>query len=131
MYVSCWYLCSIFFGIYYYCITRVRTFSSIKLFSTLYFHPWYIRDQVRCTPFSRLGIIRLSFLPVSVQFSHSVVSNSLRPHEPQHARPPCPSPKPVSIKLMMPSNHLILCHPLLLLPSVFPSIRVFSNESAL
>ena len=37
----------------------------------------------------------------------------------------------MSIKLMMPSNHLILCHPLLLLPSVFPSIRIFSNESAL
>ena len=40
-------------------------------------------------------------------------------------------PKPMSIELMMPSNHLILCRPLLLLPSVFPSIRVFSNESAL
>ena len=39
-------------------------------------------------------------------------------------------PKPMSIKSMVPSNHLILCHPLLLLPSVFPSIRVFSNESA-
>ena len=37
----------------------------------------------------------------------------------------------MSIKLGMPSNHLILCHPLLLLPSIFPSIRVFSNESAL
>ena len=36
-----------------------------------------------------------------------------------------------SIKLVMPSNHFILCHPLLLLPSIFPSIRVFSNESAL
>ena len=35
------------------------------------------------------------------------------------------------IELVMPSNHLILCHPLLLLPSIFPSIRVFSNESAL
>jgi len=41
------------------------------------------------------------------------------------------SPKPMSIKSVMPSNHLILCHPLLLLPSIFPSIRVFSNESAL
>ena len=41
------------------------------------------------------------------------------------------SPKPMSIELVMPSNHLILCHPLLLLPSVFPSIRVFSNESGL
>ena len=41
-----------------------------------------------------------------------------------------PSPKPMSNELVMPINHLILCHPLLLLPSIFP-IRVFSNESAL
>ena len=40
-------------------------------------------------------------------------------------------PKPMSIELVMLSNHLSLCHPLLLLPSIFPSIRVFSNESAL
>ena len=40
-------------------------------------------------------------------------------------------PKPMSIESVMPSNHFILCHPLLLLPSIFPSIRVFSNESAL
>ena len=40
-------------------------------------------------------------------------------------------PKPMSIKSVMPSNHLILCLPLLLLPSIFPSIRVFSNESSL
>ena len=39
--------------------------------------------------------------------------------------------KPMSIEWVMPSNHPILCHPLLLLPSVFPSIRVFSNESVL
>ena len=39
--------------------------------------------------------------------------------------------KPMSIEWVMPSNHLILCHPLLLLPSYFPSIRVFSNESTL
>ena len=60
----------------------------------------------------------------------------LQPHESQHARPPCPSPTPSLLKLMciksvMPSNHLILCHPLLLLHSILPSIRVFSNESAL
>ena len=71
----------------------------------------------------------------SVQFSHSVVFDSLRPHGLQHARFPCPSPTPracsKSIKSVMPSNHLILCQPLLLLPSVFPSIRVFSNESVL
>ena len=63
------------------------------------------------------------------------MSDSLRPHESQHARPPCPSPtpsqpKPMSIKLVMPSNHLILRHPFLLLLSVFPSLRVFSNESS-
>ena len=40
-------------------------------------------------------------------------------------------PKPMSIESVLPSNYLILCHPLLLLPSIFPSIRVFSNESAL
>ena len=40
-------------------------------------------------------------------------------------------PKPMSIESVMPSNHLILCHPLLLQLSIFPSIRVFSNESAL
>ena len=53
-----------------------------------------------------------------------------------HARQPCPSPTPslfklVSIELVMPSNHLILCHPLLLLPSIFPNIRVSSNDSVL
>ena len=41
------------------------------------------------------------------------------------------SPKPISIVSVMPSNHLILCRPLLLLPSIFPSIKVFSNGSAL
>ena len=41
------------------------------------------------------------------------------------------SPKPMSIESVMPSNHLILCHPLILLPPVPPSIRVFSNEPAL
>ena len=40
-------------------------------------------------------------------------------------------PRLMSIESMMPSNHLILCHPLLLLPSIFPNIRIFSNESAL
>ena len=63
--------------------------------------------------------------------------DSLQPHELQHARPPCPSPTPrvysklMSIESVMPSNHLVLCHPLVLLPSIFPSIRVFSNESVI
>ena len=70
------------------------------------------------------------------QFSHSVVSDCLQPHGLQHTRPPCPSPTPRvysnSCPLSWPSNHLILCHPLLLLlPSTFFSIRVFSDESGL
>ena len=74
-----------------------------------------------------------------VQFSHSVVSDSLQPYELQHAIPPCPSPtpnsqsslKPMSIKSVMPSSHLILYRPLLLLSPIPPRIRVFSNESTL
>ena len=68
----------------------------------------------------------------SVQFSRSVVSDSLWPHESQHARPPCPSPTPrVHSESVMPFSHLILCCPLLLLPPTPPSIRGFSNESTL
>ena len=70
----------------------------------------------------------------SVQFSCSVVSNSSRPHESQHARPPCPSPSSprlTSIESVMPFSHLILCRSLRLLPTIPPSIRVFSNESTL
>ena len=65
------------------------------------------------------------------------MSDSLRPHESQHARPPCPSPTLrvhsdfTSIESVMPSSHLILCRPLLLLLPIPPSIRVFSNESRL
>ena len=64
------------------------------------------------------------------------MSNSLGPHGLQHTRLPCPSVsqnllKPMSLELVMLSNHLILCRPLLLPPSVFPNIRVFSNESVL
>ena len=69
-------------------------------------------------------------------FSCSIVSNSLRSHRLQHTRLSCPSPAPRSYSNSWPlsqllSNHLILCCPLFLLPSIFPSIRVFSNESGL
>ena len=59
----------------------------------------------------------------SVQFTHSGVSDSLRPHESQHTRPPCPS--------LTPRVYSNSCCPLLLPPSIFPSIRFFSNESVL
>ena len=72
------------------------------------------------------------------QFSCSVVSNSLQPHGPQHAVTSSLSitnsrslRKLMSIESVMPSNNLILCRPLLLSPSIFPSIRFFSNESTL
>ena len=65
------------------------------------------------------------------------MSDSWQTHELQHTRPPHPSPTPgvhpksMSIESVMPSNHLILCFPLLLLPLIFPNIRIFSNESVL
>ena len=94
-------------------------------------------------PISWLSLFHFLFVCLfSVQFSHSVLFHSLRPHE-LAARQAflsiinsqSPS-KPMSIESVMPSNHLILCCPpalnlLLLLPSIFPSIRVFSNESSL
>ena len=70
----------------------------------------------------------------SVPFNGSVNSDSLRPYCVQHIRLHCPSPTPRAclkfkpIKMVMPSNHLILWRPLLLWPSIFPCIRVFSNE---
>ena len=74
---------------------------------------------------------------LSVQFSCSVVSNSLWPHGLQHARLPCPSLAPGTYSNscplchVVPCSHLILYHPLLLSPSILPSIMVFSNDSVL
>ena len=70
-----------------------------------------------------------------VQFSRSVISDCLRPHGLQHTMLLCSSPIPEFIEThvhesLIPSNHLIFCCPLLL-PLIFPSIRVFSNESVL
>ena len=67
-----------------------------------------------------LSPVRLFVTPQTVACQASLsITNSRSP------------PKRVSIESVMSSNHLILCHPLLLLPSIFSSIRVFSNESAL
>ena len=94
-----------------------------------------------CLPRLRIEPMFVIILLMSVQFRGSVVSDSLRPHELQQPRLPCPLLlkdftswsllKLMSIESVMPSNHLILCCPLLLLPSVFPSIRVFFNKVAL
>ena len=71
-----------------------------------------------------------------IQFSHPVMSNSLWPHGLQHTRLPYPSPTPGACSNSCPSSWwchptISSCYPLLLLPSVLPSIRVFSNESVL
>ena len=78
-----------------------------------------------------------TLLPInSVQFSHSVMSDSAIPWTSAHQASLSINNSQSLLKLMyiesvIPSNHLILCCPLLLLPSIFPSIRVFSNESVL
>ena len=73
---------------------------------------------------------------IQFQFNHSVVSDFATPWTLAHQASLYITNsqsllKLTSIELIMPSNHLILCHPLLLLPSIFPSIRVFSNELVL
>ena len=82
-----------------------------------------------CPP---LPVFYLCFLGFSSVQSLSRVRLFATPwttaHQASLSRSP---PKPLSIESVMPSNHLILCRPLLLLPSIFPSFRVFSNESAL
>ena len=106
---------------------RLRGMESYGLMQPLRSRPWShsLETQIMVHAKDQLS---------SVHFSCSVVSDSLRPHEPQHARPPCPLsttslPKLMSIESVMPSDHLILCHPLLFLPSIFPNIRVFSNTT--
>ena len=77
-------------------------------------------DRTPKTSVQSLSHVRLFVTPwITARQASLSITNSWSP------------PKPMSIKLVMPSNHLILCHPLLLLPSIFSSIRVFSNESAL
>jgi len=80
-----------------------------------------------------LMVVIVSWIYVVVHCS--VVSNSLWPHGLQHTRLPCPSPSPRACSNSCPLSQgchptiSSLCHPLLLLPPIFPAIRVFSNES--
>ena len=96
--------------------------------------PYHLFMGSELSPISRLlWIMLLWTLPL---FSRSVVSDSLPPSGLQTLGFPVLHLSPtllklMSIELMMPSNYLIFCHLLLLLPSIFPNIRVFSSESAL
>ena len=92
--------------------------------------------RVRC-PLLRLKHLNPMYQFSSVQFSRSVVSDFLRPHESQHARPPCPSPTPGVYPNQCPSSRW--CSPAISFsvllfsscPQIPPSTRVFSNESTL
>ena len=95
-------------------------------------HSFFQKNRCFCFLFIYVLAVLPSFS--SVQFSHSVVSDSLWAHGLQASLSITNSGsllKLMSIELVMPSSHLILCHPLLLLLSNLPSIRVFSNESVL
>ena len=106
--------------------------STCNLWSSLcmYMVALYLRCYI--CGFNLPWIVWLSLL---LLFSHPVVSDALGPHGLQPARPPCPSPGPEvcpssleSVALVVPSSHLILCHPPLLPPLIFLSIWDFSNE---
>ena len=84
----------------------------------------------------KITVRTLESISVSVQFSCSVVSDCVTPWTAAHQASLSIANswsllKPMSIESVMPSNHLILCHPFLLPPSIFPGIKVFSNESVL
>ena len=82
---------------------------------------FFFKDPISSVQFSHLlSCVRLSVTQWTT--AHQASLSITNPRSPE---------KPMSIESMMPSNHLILCHPLLLLPSVIPSIGVFSNYSAL
>ena len=108
------------------------------LWKWLNYHHIHIPGRFFAIWATREGILQNIFIFLLL-FSHQVMSNSLRHHELRHARLLCPSESLVwlpdvwsnSTETVMPSNHFILCCPLLLLPSLFPSFRVFSNESGL
>ena len=102
---------------------KVHLITNLRAFGFNRIYPGYFY-------FSEFNLILLLF-------SCPKLSNSLPPHGPQHTRFSCPSPTPRacsnswSIELVMRSNHLIFCHPLLRLSSIFSSIMVFSSEPVL
>ena len=95
--------------------TNNGTFFSLKKKEILTYGATYVHMNLENIPVQSLSRVRLFLTP----WTAACQANCQSP------------PKPMSVESVMPSNHLILCHPLLLLPAMFPSIRVFSNESAL
>ena len=91
-----------------------------EMCSTFYLSKSKTSNSVPSVQFSRSNLVQLfaTSWTAACQASLSITNSQS-------------SPKPMSVESVMPSNHLILCHPLLLPPWIFPSLRVFSNESAL
>ena len=106
--------------------------GDLNVSKSILFHLKNIKMRVnRANEFPYLWILLFS-----VQSSHSVMFKSLWPHGLQHARVPCPSTTLGACSNSCPLSQwyhptISSCHPLLLLPSIFPNIKVFSNESAL
>ena len=100
-----------------------RNWTRVSCTAGRFFTSWATREVHRTVQFSSvqsLSRVQLLATPWTTACQASLsITNTRSP------------PKPMSIESVMPSNHLILCRLLLLLPSIFPSIRVFSNESAL
>ena len=122
------YCCEIRLGPSHMTATPCSVFPSLTTQSAQFFSKILMHFLVCASPAPKTQLL----------LSCSVVTDSFRAHELQHARLPCPSQSlgvcsnSCPLASMIPSNHLILCCPFLLLPSsVFPSISVFSNESAL
>ena len=105
-------------------------YSKVTVPTTLYWTWNLLTPFLSCSPY-RVYCCTISL----VQFSRSVMSDSLQYHGTTAHQASLSitnswsPPKPMSIESVMPSNHLILCHPLLLPPSIFPSIRLFSRRS--
>ena len=124
----------------FWCIFNGRSVFLVEFFF-LSLPPVSVSDTYRKYPgkmsrsFSSTNEKLINFNHILLLFSHLVKYDPLRPHGLQHTRLSCPSLSPefalklMSIESVLPSNHLILCYSLLLLPSIFPSIRVSSNES--
>ena len=97
-----------------------QTSKCFQRSSCFHFSQWHHNNNFFSCSVQSLSHVQLFVTPWTAACQASLsITNSQSP------------PKPMSIELVMPSNHLIFCRPLLLLPSIFPSIRVFSNESAL
>ena len=121
-FMPCYYFMILIFWIWYLCFNLAIIFSLFlpKQVDWYFLLPFFGGNGSWSGSVQSLSCVQLFATPWTAAYQASLsVTNSQS------------LPKPMSTESVMPSNHLILCHPLLLLPSIFPSIRVFFNESGL